>query len=163
MVENPLFNKAFDFMIKNEGGYVNDPLDAGGETKWGISKRSYPNLDIKSLSKEDAKNIYRRNYWESEYDLLENQELSIRVFDMAVNSGHKNAHLLLQRAINACGGKISEDGIIGPQTVNQANSVQGGWLLERFRVERYNFYKRLADAYPARIKFLKGWMGRTYL
>ena len=53
------FEDAFDRLISHEGGYVNDPLDPGGETKFGISKRSYPTLDIAALTREDARAIYR--------------------------------------------------------------------------------------------------------
>ena len=59
------FDRAFRFLIGEEGGYVNDPADPGGETKFGISKRAYPQLDIKSLTLDQAKAIYRRDYWAS--------------------------------------------------------------------------------------------------
>ncbi len=62
MKEN--WEKAISFVLKWEGGYSNDPYDSGGETKYGISKRSYPNLDIKNLTLEQAKEIYKRNYWD---------------------------------------------------------------------------------------------------
>lgn len=50
-------------MINREGVYVNDPYDPGGETKYGICKRSYPNLNIKELTLEEAKKIYHRDFW----------------------------------------------------------------------------------------------------
>jgi len=50
-------------VLKREGGYVDDPTDRGGETKYGISKRSYPQLDIKNLTLEQALEIYRKDYW----------------------------------------------------------------------------------------------------
>ncbi len=62
MEEN--FEKAMTFIFKWEGGYVNDGNDPGGETNFGISKRAYPNLDIKNLTKDEAKQIYYRDYWE---------------------------------------------------------------------------------------------------
>ena len=52
------FKLAIPRVITNEGGYVNDPDDPGGETKYGISKRSYPALDIKNLTVEQATAIY---------------------------------------------------------------------------------------------------------
>ena len=58
-----LFDKAMNFVGLMEGGYVNDPIDKGGETKYGISKRSYPNLDIKNLTKEQAREIYYKDFW----------------------------------------------------------------------------------------------------
>ena len=60
---NEGFDKAFEFTIGVEGGYVNDPSDPGGETKFGVSKKSYPNLDIKNLTITQAKEIYYKDYW----------------------------------------------------------------------------------------------------
>lgn len=57
------FEKAFGYMIENEGGYVFDKNDPGDETKFGISKKSYPHLNIKALTLEDAKKIYYEDYW----------------------------------------------------------------------------------------------------
>lgn len=62
MSEN--FEKAVAFVLRHEGGYTNDNRDPGGETKFGISKRAYPSLDIKNLTEEQAKVIYRRDYWD---------------------------------------------------------------------------------------------------
>ena len=49
------FNNIIEVVLKHEGGYVNDPKDLGGETKYGITKRFYPDVDIKNLTKEKAK------------------------------------------------------------------------------------------------------------
>lgn len=81
------FEKAIEFVLKWEGGYVNNPHDPGGETNWGISKRSYPHLDIKGLTKEQAIAIYKKDYWEKcGCDKLD-YPLDIIVFDTAVNCG----------------------------------------------------------------------------
>ncbi|KWT77357.1 glycosyl hydrolase 108 family protein [Candidatus Magnetominusculus xianensis] len=63
MTTEAYYTAAVRFVLDAEGGYVNDPDDPGGETKYGISKRAYPSLDIKSLTIEDAKRLYRRDYW----------------------------------------------------------------------------------------------------
>jgi len=89
------FDKAFSLIIGAEGGYVNDPRDPGGETKYGISKKAYPNLDIKNLSLDDAKVIYKRDYWDMiGADDLQ-AELDIAAFDCAVNQGVSVARALL--------------------------------------------------------------------
>ena len=49
--------------LDHEGGYVNDPTDPGGETNYGISKRAYPKIDIKALTKHEAVKIYYKDYW----------------------------------------------------------------------------------------------------
>jgi lysozyme family protein len=55
--------ESLKFVLDHEGGYVNNPSDLGGETKWGISKRAYPNLDIKNLTPQQALDIYTKDYW----------------------------------------------------------------------------------------------------
>lgn len=89
------FNLAFDKLMGHEGGYVNHPSDPGGETQWGISKRAYPTLDIKALTRDDAKAIYKRDYW----DKIEGVSDLVRfhVFDFAVNSGLHSALATLKR------------------------------------------------------------------
>jgi hypothetical protein len=61
--DKEIFNEAVEFVLRWEGGYVNDPNDPGGETKYGISKRAHPDLDIKNLTLDEAKNIYYNDYW----------------------------------------------------------------------------------------------------
>jgi len=73
--------------LEHEGGYSNDPRDAGGETRYGISKRAYPKLDIKNLTKREAIEIYRKDYWDAmKCDSLPEQ-IRLMVFDCAVNQG----------------------------------------------------------------------------
>jgi len=85
------FEKALKFVLKWEGGYSNDPNDPGGETKFGICKRSYPELDISKLTLEQAKEIYYKNYWlKSGCDELP-YPFNIIVFDTAVNMGRRRA------------------------------------------------------------------------
>lgn len=92
------FEKAFNFVIEWEGGYVNDPNDPGGETKYGISSRSYPQLDIKNLTLYDAKGIYYRDYWvKSGCDEL-TPPLDIIIFDTSVNMGVSRAKEFLDES-----------------------------------------------------------------
>ena len=82
------FDRAFAIVVGIEGGYVNDPKDPGGETKYGISKRQYPNIDIKNLSLQQARDIYQRDYWNTHgLDSLEYGK-ALLVFDTAVNGGN---------------------------------------------------------------------------
>lgn len=81
-----LWEAAITTLLKVEGGYVNDPRDPGGETKYGISRRSYPNLDIARLTREDAVAIYERDFWTPiPADLPD--ALRWMAFDAAVNHG----------------------------------------------------------------------------
>ena len=96
------FTRAFSFIMKMEGGYVNDPHDPGGETKYGISKRSYPHLDIKNLGIMQAYAIYREDYWDAAD--CDNKPLDVRlaIFDCAVNQG-VGAALSLWRKVQSRG------------------------------------------------------------
>lgn len=55
---------AVGITLNFEGGYTNDSLDPGGETNFGITRRSYPDIDIKNLTREQASAIYKRDYWD---------------------------------------------------------------------------------------------------
>ena len=93
------FEKAVFFTIEREGGYVNDPHDPGGETKYGISKRSYPDLDIPNLKREDAEAIYRKEYWDKCKCSDLPHGIDLLTFDAAVNQGPEAAIKMLQRAL----------------------------------------------------------------
>jgi len=90
------FDIAIEFVLKREGGYINDPRDPGGETKFGISKRSYPQLDIKNLTKEQAIAIYRKDYWQRCGCDSMSYPMDVIVFDTAVNMGVQRALTLYQ-------------------------------------------------------------------
>ena len=94
------FDEIIDNVLESEGGYVNDKDDAGGETNMGISKKAYPDLDIKNLSKEEAKQIYYEDYWcPSKADQLPTQLREV-YFDMVVNFGRRGAARVLQQDCN---------------------------------------------------------------
>ncbi len=95
-----LFDSAFAIVVGEEGNYVNDPNDPGGETKFGISKRSYPNLDIRQLTLDQAKAIYERDYWRAlSCDQLP-WDIALLTFDAAVNQGPGFAHSLTGRDVD---------------------------------------------------------------
>lgn len=108
------FDAIIEMVLEHEGGYVNHPSDPGGETIYGISKRAYPDLDIKNLTIAQAKEIYRNDYW----DRIKGDELpagvACVVVDYAVNSGVSRASKALQGACGIANG----DGIIGPHSLN---------------------------------------------
>lgn len=137
---NKVFERAFDLLMQNEGGYVNDTNDSGGETKYGISKRAYPHLNIRDISIEQAKEIYRRDYWDKcKCDFLPDY-LSVAVFDYAVNSGIKQAIKDLQKSLG-----VTIDGIIGNQTIGAANSKPQRKILENYIEARLNFLMSLKN------------------
>lgn len=145
------FDAAFKKLINHEGGYVNHPRDPGGETKFGITKRSYPHLDIKTLTLDEARAIYRRDFWDAlQCDALP-AAVRFQVFDAAVNSGRGNAARWLQAAVD-----VATDGYVGPITLQAALSYSPAALIARFNAERLAFMTRLTT-WPT---FGKGWARR---
>lgn len=146
------FDKAFDRIIGHEGGYVNHPNDPGGETKYGISKLAYPNEDIKNLTIDRAKELYKRDYWDraraDEYDFA----IGFRLFDIAVNSGIGNAIRMLQKAAG-----VAPDGQIGPISIQAIKSKPVKDILMLMSAERLEFYAALSTFDT----FGRGWARRV--
>lgn len=169
------FERAFSRSLSHEGGFVNDSDDAGGATKYGISLRTYGKVfpiatveTIKNLTIDDAKKIYLEHFWLFyKYEQIEDFDLSIKVFDAAINMGAKQAHICLQRALRAVGFELEEDGVIGKNTLAALNRTQSSeWnfsILCAFRSELAGFYRLLVEQKPQCKKFLKGWLNnRAY-
>lgn len=88
------FPQAVALVVGIEAGYDNNPADPGGETKYGISKRAYPDVDIANLTLEQAQAIYQRDYWEALGCDAMPWSLALLVFDCGVNMGLSVARLL---------------------------------------------------------------------
>lgn len=146
------FDQAFERLIGHEGGYVNDPRDPGGETKFGISKRSYPAEDIKGLTLERAKAIYRRDFWGVAGCDAVPGPMKFDLFDMAVNSGPVTAIKTLQRSAG-----VTPDGLLGPITLQALNSTPAPRLVARFNGHRLDF---MTDLKTWSV-FGKGWAKRV--
>lgn len=157
------FQLAIVKVFRDEGGYVNDPNDAGGETKYGISKRTYPDVDIKALTQDQARAIYYRDWWQKfQYYRIVSPELSGKVFNTAINIGAPRAHKILQRCAQANGyPSVVDDGNLGPQTFDAVNCINPAVLLFSFRQAQANYYQALVAAKPQNAKFLVGWLRRA--
>tara|TARA_R100000278_G_scaffold120817_1_gene103629 strand:- start:1208 stop:1726 length:519 start_codon:yes stop_codon:yes gene_type:complete len=154
------FEDCIDKVLEHEGGYVNDPKDLGGETNFGISKRAYPDVDIKALTKEDAKAIYKKDYWKRYKIEKMPERLRYIYFDMVLNMGSGNAAKVVQRAANAknpASERIKVDGAVGPMTRKALKNVE----LERVRSERVLHYARLVMKKPEQHRFWFGWFRRS--
>lgn len=127
-----LFHQIIPFIMEHEGGYVNHPNDPGGETKYGISKRAYPRLNIRDLTIQDAVRIYYEDYWEDEWNKL-GLPLAACMLDTAVNMGKKRAKDFLK---NCEGSHV---------------------IYIQLRIAKY---KEIIDADPKKKVFEKGWMNR---
>jgi len=140
------FCKAFDLLIYNEGGFVNNPNDAGGATKYGISSRSYPNVDIANLTLEQAQEIYKRDYWhKSGADRFMTCK-AVQVFDAAVMEGVYTAVKRAQSIANqVTRHDIAEDGIVGPKTLQAVQNANAAEFAYRYADARLAYLQQLDD------------------
>ena len=151
------FDEIIEQVLHHEGGYVNDPTDLGGETNFGITKRFYPDVDIKNLTKEGAKEIYKKDYWDKNKCGDLPSQLRHIYFDMCVNMGKRTAVKVLQRAAVNKGKDIEVDGGLGPATLGAVKNVE----LERVRAFRVKYYVDLVNKKPEQEKFYFGWFRRA--
>lgn len=152
------FEIFIDIILDHEGGYVNDPDDYGGETKYGITKRRYPDLDIQNITVQQAKDIYYEDFYQDmNIKYIHSDLLALHVLDMGVNAGKRTAIRLLQELIN----NIPRDGILGPVTeIAVANAMITTNLVEAYkakRVQRYYYISTLRN----NKKYLAGWVNRV--
>ena len=152
---NTSWGTGIAFVLKMEGGYTLDPNDPGGETNFGISKKSYPNIDIKNLTEDEAREIYRKDYWQDcKCDEL-NYPFDIAVFDCAVNQGTGKSKRLLQIALG-----LDVDGIIGDATIAATFKATNGYF-KKLLAERLSEYTRLIVSNPKLLVFSVNWTYRV--
>ena len=144
-----LFNQAVRSVLKHEGGYVNDPSDPGGETKYGITKRSYPHLDIACLAVGDAIAIYRTDFWDRIHGDELPAGLAYFLLDTAVNLGVVQAVRYLQAAAG-----VPVDSVVGPVTLVACGNPG---VLDRLRKLREEHYRCLRTF----SRYGTGWLRRT--
>lgn len=161
-----IFREAFQELIGIEGGYVCDPTDRGGETKYGISKRAYPDLDIKNLTLKDAQFLYYKDYWLPNSLSSFSTKISKELFDTSVNMGVAYAARMLQRALNLMNRNESDfkdlikDGVIGSKTIEAYDKVNHSVLLKVLNGLQFMRYVEICEYNPSQEKFFNGWMKR---
>lgn len=158
------FEKAFEYVVGREGLYDDDPQDDGnwtggaqgkGElrgTKYGISAAAYPELDIESLTLDQAKDLYRHDYWDKVCGDCWPAPLALAMFDCGVNQGVGRAIRCLQRAAG-----VNDDGKIGPHTRDAVSRLDPLTMVEYFQAERILEYVQAARWE----RFKRGWMRRV--
>ena len=128
------FTAAAEFILKWEGGYTHDPDDPGGETNFGISRKSYPNLDIANLTRERAIELYQRDFWNAMGCDALVYPLDIIAFDTGINCGVPRTK----------------------KWINEANGNSYALLMRR--LEHYTYVIRVNKKL---IRFLAGWVNRV--
>lgn len=159
------FNDAVEVILKNEGGFVNNILDKGGATNWGITKAVYEAYkgravsvdEIKNMPRADAVAIYKKNYWDKVGgDNIKYYATALTLFDQAVNRG---VGAVIKQAQSVLG--ITQDGGIGPQTLAALNAVPDTSFIPKFLAAAENSYKAIVANNPSQSVFIKGWLNRV--
>lgn len=162
-----LFDMAIEKIFENEGGYVFHPSDPGGETKYGISKRSYPKVNIHDLTKEQAKMIYKKDFWDRlGLDEVGESRVAFEIFDTAINCGIKRAVLIVQKSLNFLGEDLRLDAKLGRITlmmINKWSKKDPLAFLKILNGFQFMWYHRIIENRPALGKFARGWMRRIHI
>ncbi len=174
----PAFYEAVDWTFAREGGgrYHVTPGDSGGPTKWGISQKAYPTVDIKKLTRREATALAFYDYWlKSGADDMcrEHEGLALYLFDAAFNMGVENATKVLQEALREVGRRIKVDGAYGPRTkaallaqlhvdlrphnLKRTAAGQRWAFVHILHAQRCDFYRRIRGSR----KFFAGWVRRA--
>ena len=158
--ERSVFRDACRFVVDALEGGGKPIRDQGGLTRWGISQRAYPTLDIEHLTRDRAETLYHEDFWRPVRGYALPPALSLVVFDAAVNQGVTRAAKMLQKALRL----EVVDGVIGPITVSAAKmAMPQSELIVRFLSERLNEYEWLARTDPQKHgSSLLGWRNRLY-
>lgn len=173
------YDVAFNMLIGNEGGYVNDPRDPGGETKYGICKKYEPDIDIKNITLSFAKKYYRKKYWKTFYERIHNSKIALKLFDTFVNIGEGG----LKKVINETlmDGYCCTDEMLVAQlnaviavdellkkprdwedfTVRAINRMSSNLFLNIFRAKLVNYYCSIIQRKNNLVVFREGLVNRA--
>lgn len=165
------FNEAVEKVLKHEGGFVNDPLDRGGATNFGITQAVYDAwvrktknnptykstvAEIKNMPIGNAKLIYKTNYWDAiGGDNIKYYSVAFALFDQAVNRGVGAVSKQVQQVLN-----LPQDGKLGPKSIEALNKLSDKDFLNQFYLMAKKSYESIVDKNPTQEKFLNGWMNR---
>lgn len=160
------FQVALEQVLKNEGGYVDHPLDKGGPTNYGITQKTLSDFlgreatkeEIESLTLDVVAKIYKSNYWDRlKLSEINDMQLAHILFDQAVNRGTRKVAEQIQKCVG-----VKVDGIIGPITIKAINDKLSDKLLIDFVKQSQLSYISIVESNPSQIVFLKGWIKRTH-
>jgi len=157
-------------VLQLEGGYVNHPMDKGGPTKYGVILSTWKQYgydkdndgdidaeDIKLLSEDDARYIAKKIFWDFfQGDFILNQSIAEFIVDWGYNSGRTTVAKKVQKVLN-----ISQDGVMGVQTLNAINCAIQNTLFESLKAERKVFLNTIIKEKPQQVVFYEGWMNRV--
>jgi type VI secretion system secreted protein VgrG len=174
-----IFSQSIDYILKSEGGFVNDPDDPGGATNMGVTLKSAiahsnkfgkPNIrtveQLKAMTVQEASLIYEMGWWR--FGGISDRRLATKLLDISINmdapmyaNRYSAAVEMLQCVLALRGEKLDIDGLIGPKTLQAANSYSADDLIIGLSYALAGDYRRIAQNRPASRKFLKGWLSRA--
>lgn len=166
-------DKLLEEIIKNEGGFVNDPIDRGGATNMGITQKTLENFlgravteeEVKNLKIETAKEIYKKNYYIQPNIHLLPPPIDGVIFDICVMSGAHRAGLILQTSLSLLNYRVAIDGKIGAKTISVTKQVLEDNklkdLLREVAFQRIRFYRAIVERDKSQARFIKGWEARA--
>ncbi len=184
------FNKAMAYILPIEGGFVNDPSDPGGATKYGISLRFLKSVgefegfngdkdkdgdidvdDILLLSTSDASLIYKKEFWNLfRYDQINDDNIANKVMDFSINIGPHHAHKIIQRALNLLPPKpgttkeyLQVDGNLGPRTMAAINNARPDRLMLTIQAVLAVYYVNITESNHVFEKYICGWISKKVL
>jgi lysozyme family protein len=159
-----MFSTVYPLILREEGGYVNDPADSGGATNRGVTQENYDRFrdsmnharrPVRYLTLAETETIYEKYWKDCNADQMPTG-INIMHFDFAVNAGIRRAAITLQRCLG-----VQDDGVIGPKTLAAVAEKNGESLIKAYAESRRGFYRSLAERRPKDRKFLNGWLLRT--
>lgn len=164
MTPEERFRHAIEVVLKHEGGFSVDPADDGGAPNMGISSVHHPDVDVRSLTRERAIELYRTRYWERyRINEIDDPSVAAKVLDLCIWMGPDDAARYLQTAINAVAGSsvVVIDGIIGSKTLAAVRQSDPRGVLTALRaLALEHVYDQVRDD-PTERRFLKGWERRA--
>lgn len=165
------FDKAFLFTIKNEGSYSDHPADRGGATsQYGVTqeelarwrRHSVSKLDVKNMQEWEAREIYLNWYFKPlGCERIQMDGVAICMFDIGVECGIGASAILAQRTANSLGSALTEDGHIGPKSIQAINSYGQREFIQAFKAKVDRRFYGIVAGRPSQIVFLKGWLNRS--
>lgn len=165
---------SINHVLKVEGGYVDDPADPGGATKYGITQKTWDVFNVQRgadtshvrwISKCDAREVYESMYWEPlNLEQVHSDRIALCIFDQAVNQGLIRATKRAQEVVNFLtrGVNLKVDGLLGPKTIKGLNMTSKSNFVPYYLQESRLYYVDLMAANPVLIKFRRGWLNRVF-
>ena len=151
------FNEAVKKTLIHEGGFVNNKFDSGGPTKYGVTQKDMPDVDISQITPEQAAAYYSEHYWKPLYAQIESQIVAEKIFDMGVLFGVGKAVKILQAVLQPAFPEVTTDGQFGPTTLNAVNQAEENSLLQGYKTALVAYTLRIVLAHPEDRDFVAGW------